>query len=121
MNRQCTSHQDKRRKMMGVIEAVIWVVIEHWACWVGEGWVGAGWLGTGDLGAGVLGMGIVDACRCTYMPYAFWTCQAGSCMGKGRMGDISDSMTNVTCMLKKIIQIQWPSHHVAKLGWSCGH
>jgi len=81
MNRQCTSHQDKRRKMMGVIEAVIWVVIEHWACWVGEGWVGAGWLGTGDLGAGVLGMGIVDACRCTYMPYAFWTCQAGSCMG----------------------------------------
>ncbi len=27
-----------------------------------------------------------------------------ACMGKGRMGDISDSMTNVTCMLKKIIK-----------------
>ncbi len=61
---------------MGVIEAVIWVVIEHWACCVG-----AGWLGTGDLGAGVLGMGIVDACRHMYVPYTFWTCQAGLCMG----------------------------------------
>ncbi len=66
---------------MGVIEAVIRVVIEHWAHWVGEGWVGAGWLGAGDLGAGVLGAGIVDARTRTYAPYAFWTCQASSRMG----------------------------------------
>ncbi len=66
---------------MGVIEAVIRVVIERWARWVGEGWVGAGWLGAGDLGAGVLGAGIVGARRRTYAPYAFWTCQAGSRTG----------------------------------------
>ena len=38
---------------MGVIEAVIRVVIERWARWVGEGWVvGRGGLGCGSVGRG---------------------------------------------------------------------